>query len=376
MLDDGSRHLPQVGFHLHEILIGKFDENDQFAVVPEVIGHLGDRAVDPAIAGIVGEHHDLRAALEDQFFVHGDLETVQIAGEECGVMDRFLLELLEHPAVACGGHAVGGGQRQPEFLDGRREFGVRAGVELSAGLLEQAALTHGIENVDQAVVTDLPEHRAQLDRGEILRVVGVRGEEIRGLVAGGEVFTFVVGDHGRQLIEVPDQHQLHPAVFSTGLGAKPFQRGHQAVEEIGTDHGGLIHDQGVQFPQCLGEPAGEVLTGAHLLRGHPRIQRQQPVDRVALHVERGDSGRCHDHHIPTGVGHELADQRGLTGARLAREEHVFAVMQPLQGVLEFASDDQLRGVNGMHGDHSLKPVGIVGGHAADTALIVNKTLRC
>ena len=329
MLDDGPRHLPQVGLDLHDIAVGKFDESNELAVLPEVIRHLGDRAVDPAVTGIVGEHHDLRTALEHELLVHGNLETIQVTGEDGRVMDRLVLELLEHHAVTGRGHAIGGGQRQPELVDGRGEFRVGAGVEFAAGLLEQAALAHGVEDVDQAVVPDLTEHRAQFHRGEIIRVVGVRGEKVRSLVAGGEVLAFVVGDHGRELIQIPHQHQLYPAVLPTGLGTETLQRGNQAIEQVGPDHGCLIHDQGVQFPQRLGEPAGEVLSGAHLLRGHARIQRQQPVDRVALHVERGDPGRCHDHNIAPGVGHELPDQRGLTGARLTREEHVFAVVQPL-----------------------------------------------
>ena len=69
-------------------------------------------------------------------------------------------------------------------------------------------------------------------------------------------------------------------------------------------------------------------------------EAEQPVDGVAVDVERGDAGRRDDDHIAVGVGHEVADQRRLAGARLAGQEDMPAAGQQLQRVAELVGEDE------------------------------------
>src|SRR5690606_37741178 len=66
-------------------------------------------------------------------------------------------------------------------------------------------------------------------------------------------------------------------------------------------------------------------------------------DRVAAYVERRDPrGGCDDD-AALGARHEVAHERGLTGAGLAREEEVVARAQQGERALELFGQDECHG---------------------------------
>src|SRR5699024_10540744 len=108
--------------------------------------------------------------------------------EALGVVRELLArQTLQPGPVTGGGHAVGGGEGQPELPVGWLELRPGPRIERGAGAVDQRALADGVEDGGQLPVPGLAEHTREVDGGEVAAAVGVRGEEVRGAVAGGEV---------------------------------------------------------------------------------------------------------------------------------------------------------------------------------------------
>jgi hypothetical protein len=208
---------------------------------------------------------------------------------------------------------------------------------------QQQTLADLVENRGHPVIAELAEHRCQRDHRELVTPEGVGGEEVRGGVSIGEVGGLGLGDHRRKLIQVAHQHDLHTAECGSRVGAEPLQRGGHLVEQVRPDHRGLIDDEGVQRLQRPGEPAGVVAAGLDIGEAGGAVEAEQPVDGVALHVEGRDAGRSDDDAIAVGLGHEAADQRRLSGARLSGEKDVPALRQQAHRVAKLVGQHELAG---------------------------------
>ena len=99
-----------------------------------------------------------------------------------------------------------------------------------------------------------------------------------------QVLPLALGDHRWQLVEIAHQHQLDAAEGLPGVGSEAFQRRHEAVEQVGPHHRDLVDDQGVQRLERAGEAARVVVARGHLFRRGGGVEREEPMDRVAVDV--------------------------------------------------------------------------------------------
>lgn len=72
------------------------------------------------------------------------------------------------------------------------------------------------------------------------------------------------------------------------------------------------------------------------------------VDRVSTEVECRDSGGRRDQHIAIGDVEEPADQCGLSGPSLAREEQAAPLVEPFQRLSELIGEDESTLMTAIH----------------------------
>ena len=339
-LDAGARDLPGVLAHLLGAAVAQQHGDHRPVGVGADRRDPAERAVDPAIERVVVQQHHLRAHRDPQRLLGGLLESVGVPAGLRGEGLHRRGQTLEHLPVPCADDPVGRGERQPELVQPGLEVGVRPTVQLAPRLLEQRPFPHRVQQVHELVIALLAEHGRQLHHREGVLVEGAGGEEERRAVALLDPRRLAVGHHRRQLVQVADEHELHPAEGGAGPRAVLLERGGERIEEVRPHHRRLVDDQRVQLLQRLREASRVVGAAAHVLLGDAEREGEQAVDRVPVHVQRRDPSGCDGDRGAVGLLEIVPDQRRLAGAGLAGEEQVVAGVEVLEGGGELVGDHQ------------------------------------
>ena len=196
---------------------------------------------------------------------------------------------------------------------------MHAAVEEDEVLLFHFALADLVEHVEQCGIL-LPEHLLELDqRGAGALAQRGKTEEERAAELRLQVLGHLrIVDDGRQLVQVAEQRQAHPAEGLARPAAVDAQRLVDGPHQVGAHHRHLVDDEEL-------EPAHEpaVAAAADVVGSdQPRREAEEGMDGLAADVDGGEAGRRQDHHL---VGEQLLEagqQRRFAGAGAPGDEQV------------------------------------------------------
>ena len=156
-------------------------------------------------------------------------------------------------------------------------------------------------------------------------------EKISRLVMLFQQHPFVILHHGSQLLQVPDQQQLHPA---ESLVTVPVTTQHviHRVQQIRPHHTHLVDHQQVDRLDNIYFFPTELIreTSLPVMRYHirdtryirPERQLEKRVNGHSTRVNRRHARRSHHDHPLRGTLFQVPQKRGLSRSRLSRQEHV------------------------------------------------------
>ena len=322
LIEDVSRIVPRFARHVdeHSALVGAHRD---FIVLQT--HHFAQHAIEIMVftGRAVADEHDLRPAFERQalgggigtlgeFVFHLRIVGECRRGEGCHLcaIDGIGLMIVRHEAHI-------------SLPLGRAEVGDVACVEPREEFCIDCAVAHGIEEVEKIVV-GLAIDGLQLNGDERCLLQRVTREEVFGIVVARQQFAVFVLDHGRKLLQIADEQQLHATERAHGV-AITAQSGVDTVEQVGTHHRDLVDDDEIE---AANEPLLAVghakLVGAKLHAGNEggKGQLQERMDGDSAGVDGGNARGGEHHHAFVHLFANLSQKGGFTGAGSSGEKEV------------------------------------------------------
>ncbi len=146
-------------------------------------------------------------------------------------------------------------------------------------------------------------------------------KKIRRAVEAFKDFLFVVGNDRRKLVHIADKNHLHAAKNRARLGAVNFEKGVDAVEQVGAEHGYFINENRVQIAEYA-EAARFDFQIFDFGNGDVDGKIKKAVNRLAFNIEGGDSRRGDDDQVFGAVLVAVVEQGGFAGAGFSGNEKV------------------------------------------------------
>ena len=144
-----------------------------------------------------------------------------------------------------------------------------------------------IQHIEESHVF-LTKHLAQQDRHIFYLLEGLRTEEIRRVVIGFQQCLILWGNHWRQLLQIANHQQLHPAKRFVMITISS-QHGVDGIEQIASYHRDLVDNQQVERGDDTSFLLAEIKLALNARIGHVWRKRQLK-ERVDGHTARIDGG--------------------------------------------------------------------------------------
>ncbi len=235
---------------------------------------------------------------------------------------------LRQAGKPCGvdgiGAAVMGAEGYVAFVLVVDETFDMATVQRLQGVAVEFVVADPVEKINEFAVR-LAVDMLQFDGDQFGSAQGIAAEKIGGVVVGLEDAPIGVFHHRRQLMQVADEQQLHPAERH-GAAAMAAENTVHPVQQVGADHADLVDHQKIEAFNEIDLVPAEFMAVFALAAGNERPERhlKKGMESDAAGIDRRHPGRGGDDHAFRALLFDVVQKGRLAGAGLAGQKNIAA----------------------------------------------------